>query len=134
MAAQVRASRAFALVAFISTAMLILPGLRSRALAGGHPPPPLQPVPAVEPGPDPYRAQQWYLEPLGMEEAWKQGKGNHQTVIAIVDSGVNYNHPDLAGNIIRDGEGTGWDFIHQNNLPYDRSGHGTFLAGLAAAL
>src|SRR5438874_914173 len=102
MADPVMAPRVFTLVAFLASAVLFFPGFHSHALASRHPPPPLEPVPAVEPGPDPLRDQQWYLGPLEMDEAWSYGKGNHETVLAIVDSGVNYNHPDLAENIVRD--------------------------------
>ena len=59
------------------------------------------------------------------------GKG---VVIGIVDSGIDYTHPDLGGGI---GDGFkvlgGYDFVNNNNDPMDDHGHGTMVAGVAAA-
>lgn len=124
----------------------------STAFAGGaNLPPPLMPVPTPGVGADPYLPKAWHLNKIRAFEAWKISKGNPSRFLAIIDSGINYNHPDLAANIRRkqsefpmngqdkDGNGfkddvIGWDFVRSNALPYDRSGHGTFLAGLGVAL
>jgi len=83
-------------------------------------------------------------------EAWNIEKGSPDVVIAIVDSGIDYTHPDLASKIwnntdeipnngIDDDDNgyiddtMGWDFYHMDNDPKDGNGHGTFCAGLAAA-
>lgn len=83
------------------------------------------------------------------EEASKISQGEGQ-LIAIVDSGVNYNHSTLAENILindkeidgndidEDGNGfkndvLGWDFVNNDAFPYDDAGHGTHVAGLAAS-
>lgn len=99
---------------------------------------------------DPMRTRAWHLDALGLPEAWKKTKGSHETFIALVDSGVDYNHPDLAANILRnsadpmDGldndknafldDFLGWDFTHNRGLPMDGSGHGTFLSSLMVSV
>ncbi|MDZ4660499.1 MAG: S8 family serine peptidase, partial [Pseudomonadota bacterium] len=89
-----------------------------------------------------------HVRALNAEKAWtiSQGKGQK---IAIIDTGVNYNHPYLSSNIaINDKELPGnnidddrngliddvfgWDFVQEDALPYDDSGHGSHVAGLAA--
>lgn len=57
-----------------------------------------------------------------------------EVVIAIVDTGVLYTHPDLAEVMWDDGMGNkGYDFVNDDNDPIDDQGHGTHVAGLAAA-
>ncbi|MBE5231193.1 MAG: S8 family serine peptidase, partial [Microcystis aeruginosa PMC 728.11] len=82
-------------------------------------------------------------------EAWDIQTGDPNLVIGVVDTGVDYNHPDLAGNIWtnpgeiandgidNDGNGyiddiRGWDFAYNDNDPSDVDGHGTHVAGTIA--
>lgn len=54
-------------------------------------------------------------------------------VIAIIDTGVSYNHPDLSPNIFtNNGNLIGYDFVNNDRYPVDDHGHGTHVAGLAA--
>jgi subtilisin family serine protease len=49
-------------------------------------------------------------------------------VVAVIDSGVDYDHPDLVSNMV-----AGWDFIDNDATPMDDDGHGTHIAGIIAA-
>lgn len=60
--------------------------------------------------------------------AWDITKGLSTQEIAVVDTGVNYNHEDLAGKVK-----LGYDFVQNDNDPMDRNDHGTHVAGIAAA-
>ncbi|MGV3524416.1 MAG: S8 family peptidase [Candidatus Sericytochromatia bacterium] len=78
---------------------------------------------------DPYSGQQWYLSQLGMEEVWgTYGTGSNSVTVAVLDTGVDYTHPDLAGKIIK-----GADYIDKDFDPKDEHGHGTHVAGIVAA-
>jgi subtilisin family serine protease len=83
---------------------------------------------------DPHRSEQWYLDRIGAPEAWPTSQGQ-EIVIAIVDSGVNLTHPDLVDRFVRtaDGRVKGRDFVDGDDVPEDEHGHGTMVAGIAAA-
>ncbi|OGP09762.1 MAG: hypothetical protein A3G39_03610 [Deltaproteobacteria bacterium RIFCSPLOWO2_12_FULL_43_16] len=61
-------------------------------------------------------------------EAWDIETGNASVIVAVIDTGVDYNHPDLAANMIQ-----GYDFVNDDNDPMDDYGHGTHVAGTIAA-
>jgi subtilisin family serine protease len=83
-------------------------------------------------------------------EAWDVETGNPDVIIAISDTGVDWDHPDLAANIwinedeIIDGTDTdgngfiddirGWDFVNDDSNPMDDQGHGTNCAGITSAV
>ncbi|QEC47158.1 S8 family serine peptidase [Baekduia soli] len=101
---------------------------------------------------DPRIAEQWALQgdgPMGAASAWRQTTGGDVRV-AIIDSGVDLGHPDLAPNlwtnpgeipgngIDDDGNGFvddvhGYDFVDGDGNPQDLNGHGTHVAGIVAA-
>jgi subtilisin family serine protease len=76
---------------------------------------------------DSYSDRQWGLRKVGAEQAWGAGRGAGIT-IAVVDTGVDLKHPDLAGSFV-----PGYDFVGDDADPSDRNGHGTHVAGIAAA-
>jgi len=100
---------------------------------------------------DPLLGQQWALrasDPIGAREAWTRSTGRG-VVVAVIDSGVQIDHPDLASNIWTnpgevvngvDDDANGYvDDVHGVNLLDDNAnvaddeGHGTHIAGIVAA-
>lgn len=84
---------------------------------------------------DSYYRNQWAPSRVQADLAWSLWKGNATTILAIVDTGVNTTHPDLANKILRDGAGNvvGYDYANGDSDPTDDNGHGTHCAGIAAA-
>lgn len=108
---------------------------------------------------DPYYGRQWYLAKIKADSAWEKIASSPAIVVAVIDSGIQIDHPDLRDNIWRnageipgngiddDGNGfiddvSGWDFIDNapDPSPQFASGwteagvsHGTMVAGIIAA-
>lgn len=101
--------------------------------------------------------RQWGLQKINAPAAWDYTQGSKSVVVAVVDTGVDYKHPDLAANIWTntkeiagngiddDGNGYiddihGWDFGDKDNDPNDNDtskkqyGHGTHVAGILGAV
>ncbi|MFJ5731273.1 type VII secretion-associated serine protease mycosin [Streptomyces paradoxus] len=85
-------------------------------------------LPAATAHADGIRAQQWALEAMHTEQAWQTTKGRGVTV-AVLDTGVEADHPDLAGNVL-----PGKDLVRFGAEPGDRAWarHGTAMAGIIA--
>lgn len=123
-------------------------------------------------GSDPLLNNQWGMLDIGVQNAWQKTRGVREMIVAVIDTGVDYTHEDLIDNMWRnpgesgrdsngrdkasngiddDNNGyvddvVGWDFVSNDNLPYDLSvdpiemmfgggnpGHGTHCAGNVAA-
>ena len=101
-------------------------------------------------------ASQWALEnsndtDIDASQAWSYGTSS-SVVVAVIDTGIDYNHVDLASNIWTNtreiaGNGVvdddrngyaddvrGWNFVSDNNNPMDDNGHGTHVAGTIGAV
>jgi subtilisin family serine protease len=76
-----------------------------------------------------YVNQAGYLQAMHLPDAWNTTTGNDSMVLAVVDSGVQLSHPDLAPRLV-----PGWDFVNNDSSPEDDFGHGTMVAGIAGAL
>ncbi|GGE06831.1 S8 family serine peptidase [Psychroflexus salis] len=102
---------------------------------------------------DPLYGEQNSIAQTNIDDVWENyTTGDGSQVIAILDTGVDYNHPDLEDNIWvneaelngvdgfdDDGNGYvddiyGWDFINEDNAPLDDNMHGTHVAGIAGAV
>jgi subtilisin family serine protease len=70
----------------------------------------------------------WSLPKIAAPAAWAVTTGNSNIIIAILDSGVDVTHPDLASQIV-----PGWNIYDNNSDVTDVQGHGTAVAGVAAA-
>lgn len=77
---------------------------------------------------DPQYTSQWHLAQIRAPQAWTVSRGAPSAVIAIVDSGVDAHHPDLAGKLV-----AGLNTQDNSGATADQQGHGTKMAGVAAA-
>lgn len=99
---------------------------------------------------DPQLAAQTGLAAIQAAAAWDRSAGTRNTVVAVIDTGIDYTHPDLAANIWfntreipgngRDDDGNGfaddiigYDFAANDADPSDHDGHGTHVAGIVGA-
>jgi len=79
---------------------------------------------------DPDNGDQWALARLHATEAWSlAGKSRRTIKVAVIDTGVDLDHPDLAGRIVG-----GYDYVENDPFPDDEHGHGTHVSGIIAAL
>lgn len=77
---------------------------------------------------DPSFGRQWAHPIIHSPAAWGITTGSTAMTIAILDSGIDPEHPDLWSKIL-----AGYDFVEDDNTPTDENGHGTHVAGIAAA-
>ncbi|MBC7420513.1 MAG: S8 family serine peptidase [Bdellovibrio sp.] len=126
--------------------------------------PEIPPAPTATTGADPLFSSQWGMNDIGTTAGWNINRGTNKVIVAVIDTGVDYTHEDLMGNLWRnpkeipnngiddDNNGyiddiIGWDFLSNDNKPYDLAaaslmdllnggnpGHGTHCAGNVAAV
>ena len=80
---------------------------------------------------DPELDNSWGVKRIGAGTVHDGGNKGLGVKIGIIDSGINYNHPDLTDNF--DSLNRGYDFVQNDNDPMDVYGHGTHVAGTACA-
>jgi thermitase len=75
-----------------------------------------------------YSRYQWNLPAIDTEAGWTLSRGKKGVTIAVIDSGVDLDHPDLVRRLQ-----TGYNVFTENNVPEDENGHGTHVAGIIAS-
>jgi len=78
---------------------------------------------------DPSWALQWGPQKIEADNAWDTTIGNSSVLVAVIDTGIDYDHPDLATNYFPEG----YDWVNRDSDPMDDEGHGTHCAGIIAA-
>jgi len=71
---------------------------------------------------------QWYLDTVNAYGAWEVTMGSPDIKVADLDTGIDLNHEEFAGQI-----DSQWDFVNDDDNAQDDNGHGTFTAGIIAA-
>jgi thermitase len=80
---------------------------------------------------DPSFASQWHLAAIQAPQAWDLSTGSSGIISAVIDSGVDATHPDLASKIRTDID---YDYVNNDSTAQDDNGHGTHVAGISAAI
>jgi thermitase len=83
----------------------------------------------IEPNDELYRAYQWNLPIIDTPQGWELSTGRADVIVAVVDTGVALNHPDLRGHLV-----DGYNVVTPTSPPADDVGHGTHVAGIISAL
>jgi|GEM_PF-5050431 len=73
--------------------------------------------------------EQWHHNNINSQAAWDITRGNSNTIIAVLDTGLQQGHAELSGARFL----TGFDFVNNDNDPSDGDSHGTYVTGLIAA-
>ncbi|MDR1621932.1 MAG: S8 family serine peptidase, partial [Synergistaceae bacterium] len=81
---------------------------------------------------DPSYSALWGMPKINAPAAWDKTTGNHDIYVGVLDTGVDYNHPDLGDNMAAN---WGWNFTGVDSADFmDRAGHGTHVAGTIGAV
>jgi thermitase len=79
---------------------------------------------------DPYWSNQWGPRKIEADYAWNTTTGDSSVLVAVIDTGIDYNHPDLVDNYVE----LGYDWVNNDDYPMDDHGHGTHCAGIIAGV
>ncbi len=77
---------------------------------------------------DPYWSNQWGSQRIQTDLAWNIESGNQSVLVAVIDTGIDYNHPDLINQYVP----LGYDWVNNDTDPMDDHYHGTHVAGIIA--
>lgn len=88
---------------------------------------------------DSFNPKNWALSNAAskIQKAWSISQGSKNVVVAVIDTGIDANHPDLKPNLWKaplKSETYGWDFVTRSANPSDVHGHGTHIAGIIGAV
>lgn len=78
---------------------------------------------------DEYWNMQWAPRKIQADWAWNTTVGNSSVLVAVIDTGIDWDHPDLYSNYVQ----LGYDWVNNDTDPMDDNGHGTHCAGIIAA-
>nr|WP_321293826.1 S8 family serine peptidase [uncultured Trichococcus sp.] len=90
-------------------------------------------VRALEYSPENELGNSWGAEHINADAALAAGYSGEGVKVAVLDSGVNFNHADLSDNFVFSANELGYDFVSDDFFPEDVYGHGTHVAGILAA-
>ena len=79
---------------------------------------------------DPGYKYQWYIPYTKSDKAWSLVNQKREVKVAVLDTGVDYTHPDLKNKVLVD---EGYNFVNNNYNVMDYDGHGTHISGIIAA-
>jgi subtilisin family serine protease len=82
----------------------------------------------ADPPNDHYYPNSWHHQKIGSESAWAINGGSRSLIVAVIDSGIDANHPELAAHIV-----PGWNFNNNSTDTSPIGWHGTSVAGVIAA-
>lgn len=81
---------------------------------------------------------QWPHVKTGAPDAWSITTGSRNVIVGVIDTGINYNHPDLSANMwtgtVSGQSVHGWNYYDDNGESIDPYGHGTSVAGIIGAV
>ena len=102
--------------------------------------------PFLVPNDEYYRTHQWNIRAVNLEKAWDRTTGKSSVVVAVVDTGILWKHPDLAGRLLpgydfvsdktKAGDSNGWDSDPRDegtDSKFSSAFHGTHVTGIIAA-